>query len=113
MNIEEMNKKHLLRSDMLYRVSFGLSSKLLAFKNGIISIEVLYGKRWKKSYKETALEMAYNWRDKNPELGQAIGCKVYIVDAHKFPYKKDLYLNTGVVSYDAKEGVLFYKNISN
>ena len=113
MNIDEINRKHLLRADMLYRVSFGLSSKLLKYHNGIIYLEVMFGKKWPNNYYETAMELAYSWRDKNKELAKALGCKVYIIDCRKHPYKKDLYLNTGIVSYDSKQGLLFYDDYLN
>jgi hypothetical protein len=112
-NIEEINKKHLLKTDMLNRVSYGLSSRLVRFKNGIIYLEVMFGRKWHKTYTDTCMEIAECWRKSNLELEHAIGCKVYIIDARKYPYKKDLYLNSGIASYDAKKGLLFAENHLN
>ncbi len=98
---------------MLYRVSYGLSSRLVRYRNGIIYLEVMFGRKWEKDYATTCVELANCWRNSNPELETAIGCKVYIIDARKYPYKKDLYLNTGVASYDAKKGLLFSQNHLN
>ena len=98
---------------MLYRVSYGLSSRLVRYRNGIIYLEVMFGHKWDKSYGSTCMELANCWRKSNKELENALGCKVYIIDARKHPYKKDLYLNTGVASYDAKKGLLFSENHLN
>lgn len=113
MNIEEINKNHLLKADMLYRVSYGLSSRLVRYRNGIIYLEVMFGNKWHKDYNDTCVEIAQCWMKSNRELEHAIGCKVYIIDARKYPYKKDLYLNSGVASYDAKKGLLFSEDHLN
>lgn len=112
-NIQELNRKHLLQSDVVYRVNHGLSSRLVNFKNGIMYLEVIFTKKWIKNYDETTDELAYCWKNSNSELSKAIGCKVYIIDARQFPYKKDLYLSSGVASYDAKKGVLFQEDLLN
>ncbi len=112
-NIQDLNRKHLLQSDVVYRVNHGLSSRLVNYKNGIIYLEVLFTKKWRKTYDETTEEMANNWRNANKELAKAIGCKVYIIDARTYPYKKELYLSTGVASYDAKKGILFSQDVLN
>lgn len=69
--------------------------------------------KWTKTYAQTTEELAKVWRLSNPELANAIGCKVYIIDARKHSYKKDLYLHSKVASYDAKKGILFYDEILN
>jgi hypothetical protein len=112
-NIEELNKNHLVNTDMLYRVSYGLSSRLVRYKNGIIYLEVMFGNKWYKDYNDTCLEIAQCWKNGHRELEHAIGCKVYIIDARKYPYKKDLYLKSGIASYDAKKGLLFAENHLN
>ncbi|MCC6752613.1 MAG: hypothetical protein IT266_01375 [Saprospiraceae bacterium] len=106
-DIREINRKHLLKSDVVYRINHGLCSRLVNFRNGIMYLEVMFTNKWKKNYEETTEELALCWRKCNEELGAAIGCKVYIVDARKHPYKKELYLQSGVASYDAKKGMLF------
>ncbi len=69
--------------------------------------------KWTKNYDQTTEELARCWRDSNKELANALGCKVYIIDARKHGYKKDLYLHSKVASYDAKKGILFYDEILN
>jgi hypothetical protein len=112
-NIKEINRKHLLQSDVVYRINHGLCSRLVNFRNGIMYLEVMFTKKWQKTYEETTEELAYCWKESNNELKKAIGCKVYIVDARKYPYKKDLYLQSGVASYDAKKGMLFNADLLN
>ena len=90
MNIEEINRKHFMETDMYYRVGYGLSSKLLDYRNGIIFIEVSLGRKWNKSYNATAHELAYCWKDTHKELSKAIACKVFIIDAKKNRYKQTL-----------------------
>ena len=113
MNIEELNRKHFLETDMFYRVGFGLSSKLLDYKNEIIYLEVVIGRKWRKSYSATAHELANCWRKTHPELHKAVACKVFIVDANRNPYKRTL-LNSGIqAEYDSRKGVLFADNYLN
>ncbi|MBK6546327.1 MAG: hypothetical protein IPO78_06995 [Saprospiraceae bacterium] len=107
LNIKEINRKHLLRSDVVYRINYGLCSRLVNFRNGIMYLEVMFTKKWKKNYDETTEELAQCWKETNDELKKAIGCKVYIIDARQYPYKKEMYLHSGVASYDAKKGMLF------
>lgn len=106
-NLKEINRKHLLKSDVVYRINHGLCSRLVNFRNGIIYLEVMFTNKWKKDYDETTEELAFCWKERNEELQKAIGCKVYIIDAREYPYKKELYLQSGVASYDAKKGMLF------
>ncbi|MBX2814657.1 MAG: hypothetical protein KTR24_01610, partial [Saprospiraceae bacterium] len=73
MSIEEINRKHYFNTDMYYRVGYGLSSKLLAFRNGIIYLQVVLGRKWSKDYHETTLELAQCWKADHPELDHAIG----------------------------------------
>ena len=113
MNIEEINRKHFIETDMYYRVGYGLSSKLLNFRSGIITIEVVISRKWDKDYNTTALEMANIWKTNHSELKHAIGCKIYIVDTKKNAYKKSL-IHTGIKpGYDAKKGILFAKGYMN
>ena len=106
-NIKEINRKHLLKSDVVYRINYGLSSRLVNFRNGIMYLEVMFTRKWKKNYDETTEELAMCWRESNDELRKAICCKVYIIDARQYTYKKELDLQSGVASYDAKKGILF------
>jgi len=113
MDIEELNRKHFLETDMFYRVGYGLSSKLLNYSNGVIHLEVVIGRKWRKSHNATAHELGNCWRKTHPELNKAIACKVFIIDTRRFPYKKSL-LNSGIqAEYDSKKGVLFTENYLN
>ncbi len=102
-----------METDMFYRVGYGLTSKMLSFDSGTMHLEVVIGKKWKKSYSATALELAHCWKSTHPELSHAVACKVYIIDAKTYNYKKHL-IHVGIKpGYDAKKGVLFNKNMLN
>ena len=113
MSIEEINKKHYFNTDMYYRVGYGLSSRLLAFRNGIIYLQVVMGRKWDKDYHATTLELAHCWRAEHDELADALGCKVFIIDAQKYPYKQDLLKLKIQVAYDARMGMLFASHVLN
>lgn len=113
MDLERINRKHFAETDMYYRVGYGLSSKLLSFKQGTIHLEVVLGYKWDKGYASTAVELAECWKTSHPELKNAVACKVYIIDAKKFNYKKHL-IHLGIKpGYDAKKGIIFQKNMLN
>jgi hypothetical protein len=113
MDIQKINRRHFVETDLYYRVSLGLSSKLLRFENGIIHIEVTLGRKWDKNYNVTAAEIAYSWKMSNPELEHAIGCKVFIIDLKKGENKITL-IKAGInPPYDAFKGILFRKNYLN
>ena len=98
---------------MYYRVGYGLSSKIIDYKSGIFTIEVVVGKRWNKDYSSTAQELSYLWKNSHKELEHAIGCKVYIIDAKSFNYKQAL-IHRGIKpGYDSKKGILFRKGYLN
>ncbi len=113
MNIEEINRKHFIETDMYYRVGYGLSSKLIGFASGIFTLEIILTKKWPKDFNATAQELAYLWKNSHDELKYAIGCKVYIVDARSYNYKQTL-IHRGIKpGYDAKKGILFRKGYLN
>lgn len=113
MSIEELNRKHFIETDMYYRVGYGLSSTLLKYERGILTIEVVISKKWEKNYNKTAQEMAYCWKNTHKELSKAIACKVYIIDAKHFSYKQFL-IHKGVKpGYDAKKGVIYRNDYLN
>lgn len=102
-----------METDMFYRVGYGLSSKLLQYKNGVFYLQVVLGRRWNRTYNATAHELANCWKDTHLELHRAVGCKVFIIDAKKYQYKQTL-INSGInPGYDAKKGVLFVENYLN
>lgn len=113
MDLEKINRKHFMETGMYYRVGYGLSSKLLDFKNGIIFIEVTMGRKWNKTYNATAHELAYSWKEAHGELSKAIACKVFIIDTKKSHYKQSL-IHSGITpGYDAKKGVIFSEYYMN
>ncbi|MBK9256654.1 MAG: hypothetical protein IPM42_14295 [Saprospiraceae bacterium] len=113
MDIQKINRRHFVETDMYYRISLGLASKLLKFENGIFHIEVTLHKKWNKNYNATAAEIAHCWKTSNPELSKAIGCKVYIID-HKVSYYKEFLIHSGIhAGYDALKGIIFRKNYLN
>lgn len=113
MSIEEINRKHYFKADMYYRVGYGLTSRLLAYRNGVIYLQVIIGRKWSKDYHATTLELAHLWRNEHEELDKALGCKVYIIDAKKHPYKQDLLKLKINVQADAKMGMLFTNDVLN
>ncbi|MFZ1748582.1 MAG: hypothetical protein WAU01_00245 [Saprospiraceae bacterium] len=113
MDIQKLNRRHFVETDLYYRVSLGLSSKLIDFKNGIFHIEVTLGRKWEKNYNATAAEIAHAWKSNHPELSQAIGCKVFIIDLKVNQIKTTL-IQAGIApGYDAFKGILFRKNYLN
>lgn len=107
MDIDRINRRHFIETDMYYRIELGLSSRLLRFENGVFHLELTLGKKWKKNYNAAAAEIAYSWKNANEELKDAIACKVYIVDVTKSPYKEVLLQNKIQPEYDARKGILF------
>jgi len=113
MNIEKINRKHFIETDMYYRVGYGLSSKLLNFSMGIFTIEVVVSRKWSKDFNATSQELAYLWKNNHEELKNAIGCKVYVIDSRTYDYKQAL-LHRGIKpGYDAKKGIIFRKGYLN
>ena len=112
-DIPQINSRHYLETDLYYRLSLGLSSKLLKYENGIFFLELTLHKKWNKNYNATAAEMAYCWKSRNPELEKALGCKVFIIDLRGTKLKSVL-INSGVTpDYDACKGILFRNDYLN
>lgn len=113
MDIQKINKRHYIATDMYYRISLGLSSKLLKYENGIIYLEITLTRKWTKNYNATAAELAYSWKSSHPELCKALGCKVFIVDLREDINRSFLKENGIDAAYDAYKGVMFRKNYMN
>lgn len=113
MDIQKINRKHFVETDLYYRVSMGLSSRLLKFENGIFHLEVTLGRKWEKNYNATAAEIAHSWKSNHQELNEAIGCKVFIIDLRQDPSKTVLIQSGISPGYDAYKGILFRKNYLN
>lgn len=102
-----------METDLYYRISHGLSSKLLKYENGIFFLEVTVGRKWNKNHNATAAEIAHAWKINNNELEHAIGCKVYIIDL-RLDISKTTLIKSGInPGYDAFKGILFRKNYLN
>ena len=107
MNIEEINKKHFIKTDMLFRVGKGLSSKLLKYENNIIYLELEVRKKWDRSIDAAAYTVSHSWKNEHNEFEEAIACKVYVIDSREFNYKRTL-MHLGVKpGYDSYKGVFF------
>jgi len=113
MDIQKINKRHYMATDVFYRVSLGLSSKLLKYENGIFHLEIVITKKWEKNYNATAAEIAYCWKSTHPELYKAIACKVFIIDM-RHDDNKSFLVDSGITpTYDAYKGVMFRRNYLN
>lgn len=105
--------KHKNETDTFYRMSHGLSSKLLKYQNGIIHLELIINQKWKKNHNAAASEIGQIWKGSYVELADALGCKVFIIDERKgrslqkqpHPLRKP--------EYDAYKGILFIRNYLN
>jgi len=107
MNIEEINKKHFIKTDMFFRASQGLSSKLIKYDHGIIYLELEVRNKWFKSLDSAVYTIAQSWRKEHPEFEDAVASKVYIIDSRRFNYKRTL-MHLGIKpGYDAYKGVFF------
>jgi len=107
MNIEEINRKHFIKTDMFFRVGKGLSSRLLRFDHGIIYLEIEVRSKWTRSVDAAAWTIANSWKNEHPEFKDAVASKVYVIDSRSYDYKRTL-LHLGVKpGYDAYKGVFF------
>ena len=107
MNIEEINRKHFIKTDMFFRVGKGLSSNLIKYEHGIIYLELEVRVKWKLSIDAAAHTIAHSWRNENEEFSQAIASKVFIIDSRSFAYKRTL-IHLGIKpGFDAYKGVFF------
>ena len=107
MNIEEINKKHFIKTDMLFRVGKGLSSKLLKYENNIIYLELEVRKKWDRSIDAAAYTVSHSWKNEHSEFEDSIASKVYVIDSREFDYKRTL-MHLGVKpGYDSYKGVFF------
>lgn len=113
MDIEKINRRHLVEIDLYSRISQGLSSKLMKYENGVIHLEVTIGRKWVKNHNATAAEISHIWKSGHMELIHALGCKVFIIDLKKGEKKVELVKAGKCLSYDSCKGVLFSKNYLN
>lgn len=113
MDIEKINRKHFVETDMFYRMDLGISSKLLKVSNGVFYLEIILSNKWSGSYTRTATEIAHLWKMRHNELEEMIAAKLYFIDEKKNPYKRDLIVQGIKPDYDAKKGIIFKKYYLN
>ena len=107
MNIEEINKKHFIKTDMFFRVGKGLSSKLLKYEHGIIYLELEIRSKWDRSVDAAAWTIANSWKTEHEEFEDAIAAKVYVIDSKRYRYKRSL-MHLGIKpGFDCYKGVFF------
>lgn len=97
MDIRSINKRHFSKHNFHYRLEYDLSSRLLKYENCILYIEVSIGEKWKKPPYKAALEIANNWKDIHPELNNALGAKIFILDLDKKESKSKIKYKKGIL----------------
>ena len=113
MNINRINKEFLLKKGMYNAVLYGLTSTMYSYQNGIIHLQVYLRSKRIKNYPTTAYKIAHAWKNSIPELKNAIGCKIFIIDLDKSHNAKAL-IDMGVkIDYHAQKGILFAPNQLN
>jgi hypothetical protein len=113
MNLNKINRKYTLQQDIYDVVLEGVSSRLMGFDNGIISLEVRLGKKSKRSLGIISYELAHSWKRNIPELSHALGCKLYFLDGVNDPNAAFLYQSGIRPAFLAKKGILFYPSQLN
>ena len=113
MDMKHINRKYTLQQDIYDVVLEGVSSRMLGYSNGIISLEVRLGRKSSRSMGIISYELAHSWKRNIPELSQAIGCKLYFVDYGTDP-KATFFLQCGIrPNYIAKKGILYFPDQLN
>lgn len=113
MDKKQINRKYTLQQDMYDVVLEGVSSRMLGYSNGIISLEVRLGRKSNRSVGIISYELAHAWKRNIPELNHAIGCKLYFVDYVTDP-KASFFLQCGIrPNYIAKKGILYFPDQLN
>jgi hypothetical protein len=111
MDIQKINTKYKSEIDTYYRTEYGVSSSILSYKNQVMILQAIITKPRTKSYNAIAVELAHLWKRSNNELNSALACKVYIIDLFKSPHK--IGMSQFGNNYDAKKGVIFYRQYLN
>ncbi len=113
MNLKQINRRYTLQRDIYDVVLEGVSSRMLGYSNGIISLEVKLGKKSNRSLGTISYELAHSWKRNISELNHAIGCKLYFIDCSGDP-KTAFLCDCGIrPEYIARKGVLFYASQLN
>jgi hypothetical protein len=77
-NLKAINTRHMHAIDKMYRMFAGLSSHLLAYEEGTLTLQVHHSKRWTKDPLTTAKQLAESWFFHNPEFKDAHTYSVYV-----------------------------------
>ncbi len=80
MDINNINKRHFNKYSKYYLVEFGVESNLLKYENCILYIDVVIKSNMSAPPYKTAYEIANNWKKVHPELKNAIGAKIFILE---------------------------------
>ena len=108
MDLKQINKHYFLKKDMYSSVLDGVSSSLISYQNGIMYLEVILTRKWKKSHEFTAFKLAHDWKKSFVMLEHAIGCKVFIVDLRESDEWSTVRSKSSKPKiYRAKKGILF------
>ena len=113
MDIKQLNNRYFLQREKRDSFLEGLSSSLIAYRNGIMLIKVFINSDWEKSYQVAAYEVAHAWKNSLPELRNVIGCKVFIYDLHKQANSSKFLEYGSTIQVHAKKGILFQQNQLN
>ena len=111
MNINGINKRHFLKYNMQYRMEHDISSRLIRYDNCILHIEVSIGEKWRKPPHKTALEIATNWKHIHPELKNALGAKIFIVDSNSDDHNQMSKIKGDALSSEVYRKVKYKKGI--
>ena len=76
--LSAINSRHAHAVDKLYRMFAGLSSHLLSYEEGVITLQIHHSPRWPKDPLTTAKQLARCWFQFNKELRDAHSYTVYI-----------------------------------
>ena len=76
--LSAINSDQAHKVDKLYRMWGGLSSHLLSYQDGIITLQIHHTDRWLKSPTVTAKQLAECWRKYQPALRDAHSYQVYV-----------------------------------
>jgi len=103
MNIEHINKRHFKKYNSYYNSEYGISTRLISYKNCILNIEILNSSGQKKPPYKIAFDIAKHWKNSHPEFKFAIGAKVFIADLSTKDQKNPL----TEIKIKYKKGILF------
>ena len=81
--VKTITHKHMHAVDKLYRMHAGISSDLIAVKNGIAQLEVRIHSGWKKPHEVTIDQFITLWTNHISELKEIDGWQVKVYTSEK------------------------------